>query len=194
VLITCVILALIPGALDERIWRVRRALSTPCLVSLAKQVAKVPVAAGTDLFEGENCMSGSFFRCGLSFRGSAWFREQLAARRRSLPRGGLIWRFGARSFWQLVVKRLTVSQAAAEELRPRRNCRHRVCPIGQEPPERRLMPAEIMARAVAVVPNAGAKLLRLSDQLLARHSFEIFVHAASAYTQHDGTRCRCSAE
>jgi hypothetical protein len=39
------------------------------------------------------------------------------------------------------------------------------------------MPAQIVARAVTMRPDAGAKLLHFRDQVLARHRFQIFVHA-----------------
>jgi hypothetical protein len=41
------------------------------------------------------------------------------------------------------------------------------------------MPAQILARAIAMVPDAGAESSRFSNQLVARHPFQIIVHAAS---------------
>src|SRR3712207_8502943 len=40
--------------------------------------------------------------------------------------------------------------------------------LRQETPERRVMPAQLVTRAVAVRADAGTELLRLGDQLLAR--------------------------
>jgi hypothetical protein len=42
-----------------------------------------------------------------------------------------------------------------------------------------MVPAERVPRAVAVGSDPRAQLLRLGDQLLSRHRFQIFVHDAS---------------
>ena len=78
---------------------------------------------------------------------------------------------------QLLIERLAVPQAAPEKLRPRRDGRNRVSPFREKPPERGVMPAELVSAAVAVLPDPRAQPLRLGHQLLARHRLQIVVHS-----------------
>src|SRR6185436_7903572 len=93
----------------------------------------------------------------------------------------LIRRVGPRCIRELLVQRLAIPQAAPQELRPSGDPGQRVGLLGQEAPERRVMPAELLAGAVAVRPDALTQPPRLGDQLLARHGFEILVHATSGF-------------
>src|SRR5262249_8820263 len=71
------------------------------------------------------------------------------------------------------------SDAAAQELRPRRNRGLRIRPLGQESPKSGVMPAEVMSATVSVVPNPCAQAFGLAKQLLVRHPLEILVHVTS---------------
>src|SRR5688572_10547266 len=64
---------------------------------------------------------------------------------------------------ELLVERLPVADAAAHELRPLGDDRRRVGALGEERPELRVVPAELVAGAVAVRADAMAETLRLRD-------------------------------
>src|SRR5688500_14268222 len=77
---------------------------------------------------------------------------------------------------KLLVERLPIAQAAAQELRPRRDDGERIRALGAEPPELRMVPAERVTAAVAVRADAVAEALRLGDELVVGHQGEIVVH------------------
>ena len=79
----------------------------------------------------------------------------------------LVWRVRARRIRQLLVERLAVAQAASQKLRPARDGRHRIGPLRQQPPQRWMMPAEVVSRAVAMLADPRAQPLCLDHQLLA---------------------------
>src|SRR5262245_7887538 len=81
--------------------------------------------------------------------------------------------------WKLLIQRLSVSDAAAEELRPRGNRRLRFRSLGKEAPKLGVMPAKVMSATVSVVPNPCAQTFGLVKQLLLRHPLEILVHVTS---------------
>jgi hypothetical protein len=66
-----------------------------------------------------------------------------------------------------LVERLTVPHTPADELRPGRYDRERILLLGKKAPQRGVMPAELMARAVSMGANATAKPPDLGDELLA---------------------------
>src|SRR5262249_33924638 len=76
------------------------------------------------------------------------------------------------------VEGLAVAHAAADELRPGRDGGHRVRLLGEEAPERGVVPAERVPRAVAVGADAPAELLDLGDELVAGHVVEVGVHGS----------------
>jgi hypothetical protein len=76
----------------------------------------------------------------------------------------------------LLIERLTIANAASEELRPIGHRRQRVLPLGEESPEAGMMPAELLTGAVAVLANASAKLAHLLDQLFAGEIGQVVVH------------------
>lgn len=81
------------------------------------------------------------------------------------------WRSGS-----LFIERLPISNTAAHELRPRRNCDRRNHPFGKQLPQGRVVPAQIMAGRVSVFSNRPAKPLDLDDQLITRQCIQIGVH------------------
>jgi hypothetical protein len=76
----------------------------------------------------------------------------------------------------LLIQRLPVSNTASKELRPIRHFGDRVGLFGQEPPKRRVMPAQLVLGAVAMLADAFPQPLNFRNELLARHLFEICVH------------------
>src|SRR5262245_19484936 len=83
---------------------------------------------------------------------------------------------------QLVIKRLAVANAAAKKLRPCGDGRQRILLVRQQTPKRGMMPAEVVARAVAMHADALPQFLGLLDQLRARHPIQVFVHNVSQPT------------
>jgi hypothetical protein len=81
----------------------------------------------------------------------------------------------ARRCRKLLIERLTVSQTAAQELRPRGDRWQRILVVRQQTPQRWMMPAELMASAIAVTANTLAQLSYLREQLVARHAVDVFV-------------------
>src|SRR6266496_1821852 len=65
---------------------------------------------------------------------------------------------------KLPVERLPVGDAASQELWPGRNRDCRVNLLGEEAPEFWMMPAQVMAAAVAVRTDSGSQALDLGDQ------------------------------
>src|SRR5215207_4792298 len=70
---------------------------------------------------------------------------------------------------RLLVERLPVPDAAPHELRPVRDHGDRVGLLRQQRPQLRVVPAEFVAGAVAVIPDARTQPFRLGHELLARH-------------------------
>lgn len=81
----------------------------------------------------------------------------------------------ARRCRKLLIERLTISQTGLDELRPRGDCWQRILVVRQQTPERWMMPAEIMASAITVTANTLAQLSHLGEQLVARHTVDVFV-------------------
>jgi len=77
---------------------------------------------------------------------------------------------------QLLVEGLTISNTASQELGPVRHDRQRVRPLGQKRPKRRVVPTEVVTRAVTVLPDAGAQPGHLGQELLATQVLEVIVH------------------
>src|SRR5678815_664778 len=74
---------------------------------------------------------------------------------------------GARRIGDVTVERLPVADAASEELRPFRHGGKGIRALGEQPPELRVVPAELVAGGVAVLPDAGPQALHLREALLA---------------------------
>ena len=68
-----------------------------------------------------------------------------------------------RTTWVLLVERLPKPHAAAHELRPMGNWRHRIGRLRKEAPELRVVPAEVVSRGVAMASDAGTELFDLLD-------------------------------
>src|SRR5262249_14312191 len=89
----------------------------------------------------------------------------------------------------LLIERLPVTNAAAKELRPRRNRGKGIRPLRQQPPERRMVPAKLVATAVPMRSDTAPEFLDLRDQLLARHHIQIGVdHLCLAMLKGDACR------
>jgi hypothetical protein len=67
----------------------------------------------------------------------------------------------------LLVERLTVPHAPTDELWPVRYDGERILLLGKKAPQRGVMPAELMARAVSMGANTTAELPDLVAELLA---------------------------
>ena len=89
--------------------------------------------------------------------------------------GRLVVPFRPRRGRQLPVERLAIANAAAQKLRPLGHHRQRIGSLGQERPELRMMPAQLMRRAVAMRANAFAQALDFSDQGAAVQRLEVVV-------------------
>lgn len=79
----------------------------------------------------------------------------------------------------LLIKRLAVRDASTQELRPRRDGDVGLDPFRQGPPEIRVMPAQVVSRAVAMVAYGAAEFDHFSDQLFSHHALEIVIHRIS---------------
>lgn len=77
---------------------------------------------------------------------------------------------------QLTVQRLSIAEAAAQEFWPRRHRRLGIGFFGKQSPERGMVPAQLVTRTIAVLTDACAESLDLSDQVIARETLEIFIH------------------
>src|SRR5262245_8190098 len=73
----------------------------------------------------------------------------------------------SRGVGQLLVEGSAVLDAPLQELRPLRNRGDGIRLLRKEAPEGRVVPAEILLRAVAVLADAAAQLLRLGNELIA---------------------------
>ncbi len=82
----------------------------------------------------------------------------------------------SRSIGRLFVKRLSIFNAALDELRPIRYHRNGVGRLRQQAPKFWMMPAQFMPRTVAMPSNALSQLLYFFNKLIARHSFQVCVH------------------
>ncbi len=83
---------------------------------------------------------------------------------------------GARGLGSLGVQGFTVAEAALEKLRPGGNGDDGIDFIRKQVPKIRMVPAKVLAGAVAVLANAGAEFFDFGQQFLAGHGFEVFVH------------------
>ena len=98
---------------------------------------------------------------------------------------------GARRLRRLDLERFAVLHAAADELRPVGHRRQRIGFFRQQAPEGRVVPAQLVAVAVAVLADPIAQLFHVRDQLLARHAQQIFVHGrATERARRARSRCR----
>jgi hypothetical protein len=69
----------------------------------------------------------------------------------------------------LNVERLSVSHASPHELGPVGDDREWILLLGKKAPQLRMVPAELVKRAVSVDADAAAKLFDLGYELLTRH-------------------------
>ena len=76
----------------------------------------------------------------------------------------------------MAVERLAIPEASAQELRPVRDSGNRIGLFGQQAPQRRMVPAQLLSGAVAVLADSGAQPLDLCDERVSIEGCEIFVH------------------
>jgi hypothetical protein len=79
---------------------------------------------------------------------------------------------------QLTIQGLSVFDTSPQEFWPRRDSDFRGHVLWQQSPKLRMMPAEIMTTAVAVMSDSSAQSLDLVDQLFAGHPIQVFVHTS----------------
>jgi acetyl-CoA C-acetyltransferase len=82
----------------------------------------------------------------------------------------------ARRIGRLLVERLPVAHAAAHELRPVGHDEARVALVWQQRPEIGVVPAQVVAARIPVLPNGGAELADFSDERVAGECIEVFIH------------------
>src|SRR5262245_25457758 len=102
---------------------------------------------------------------------------------RRLKASSLIFVVGTRRVRQFAIKGFAIAQAAAQEFRPWRHGDVGRDALGKQSPEIRMMPAQIVAGAVAVRANTGAQALCFEEQLLAVHPVEVMIeiHAVLSF-------------
>ena len=111
--------------------------------------------------------------------GSAGLRPAHDHERAGGPRSGrlrLEFAIVDRCVGPLAFEQLAVLHAAAQELGPRRHGDLRIDAFRQQAPQLRMVPAEIVARTVAMLADALAQALHLGDQRLAAQPLQILVH------------------
>jgi hypothetical protein len=87
-----------------------------------------------------------------------------------LPGLLVVFRVMCSSAGQLLIQGLAVGDAPSNELWPRRDGEVRVNVFGQGCPQVRMMPTQVVPRAVAMATYRGAQLDHFGAQLLSRHS------------------------
>ena len=80
---------------------------------------------------------------------------------------GLVFLGAARRTGKLCIEGFAIAQTAAKELGPFRDDRLRVGSLGEKTPQRRVVPAELVPRAVPVLADSGAQTPRFRDELFA---------------------------
>src|SRR5262245_25568966 len=81
----------------------------------------------------------------------------------------------------MLIKRQSVLDAAAHELRPLRYHRQRVGILRQQTPEAKMMPAQVVPAGIAMLTNTPAQLFDLVEQLFPAHQAQILVHSVVPY-------------
>lgn len=78
---------------------------------------------------------------------------------------------GPRRVGRLRIERLPITYASFHKLGPRRHNGNGIGLLRKEPPERRVMPTQLVPGAIAMNADRIAQLSDLLDQIVARHSF-----------------------
>ena len=92
-----------------------------------------------------------------------------------------------RPLWPRLVQGMTVLHAAAHEIGPVGDRGDRVGLVGQQAPERRMVPAEVLTRAVAVAPDPVAEFPDLGGQLVPGHRIEVVIHLSTIADFREGS-------
>jgi hypothetical protein len=132
-------------------------------------------------FSGEKSSAGEIVRAFIcakpsTFASCCTTRSSSARAERELLDEKFVRR--TRRVGQLFVERLPVTDAAPQELGPGGNGEPRVERLREEPPEVRLVPAQVVSAAVAVSPDPVAEPLHFIDELFPRERVEIVVHVS----------------
>lgn len=69
-------------------------------------------------------------------------------------------------FRRLSLKGFPVLDAPPEKFRPGRHGNLRLDPLGQQAPELRMMPTQVMAATIPVLPDSSPEALHLGDQFV----------------------------
>ena len=83
----------------------------------------------------------------------------------------------------MAVERLPVTYAALQECGPGGDVRDRIGPFGEEAPQRGMVPAEVLAGAVAMLADALAEPAHFGDELVAREVVEVGVERRVVHMQ-----------
>jgi hypothetical protein len=114
------------------------------------------------------------YRCSLfAARGS--FCEDNSAL--SIPFAELF--LDSRSVREIAVEGFAVLEAAAQELRPVGNLGQGIGSLGEQSPQRGVMPTEFLTRTVAMGADARSQSLDLADERLTVEAVQVFVHLAT---------------
>jgi len=81
---------------------------------------------------------------------------------------------------QLLIQGLPIPDAASEELGPFGHHGDRIRLLGQQAPERRLVPTQLVSAAVPMPADALPQGPDFLDELLACHPAKVFVHDAAS--------------
>lgn len=82
----------------------------------------------------------------------------------------------SRRIGEFPIKRGSIRDATAHELRPRRDCNVWRRRLWQQAPKLWVKPAKIMTRAIAMGTDASAQPLDFCDQSIAVHLLQIVIH------------------
>ncbi|OGB22977.1 MAG: hypothetical protein A3I66_08080 [Burkholderiales bacterium RIFCSPLOWO2_02_FULL_57_36] len=77
---------------------------------------------------------------------------------------------------ELFIERLTIPDATPEKSRPLRYDRRNSRWLGQQAPHRRMMPAEVLLRAVAMLADGIAEFDHFRNEFIARQVIEVRIH------------------
>src|SRR5258708_12577190 len=89
---------------------------------------------------------------------------------------GLVFDICYRRARDLAVQGFTIGHAASQEFGPRGYHHGRVDLFRQQPPELRVVPAQIVTRTIAMGADAGAQPFHFLDELVSGEPIEIGIH------------------
>lgn len=90
----------------------------------------------------------------------------------------------------LLIQRRAVLDATSHELWPVGYDWLVLDSLGEQRPQVRMVPAQVMTRAVAVCSDPRAQSLHLGDEVRSKHVIEIVIHGISLVDERDGADAR----